>query len=173
MKRYLLPLMLIMTAIFSASASDTSSDKEIDRIFDEFSTVKDADYVNLNPFMMKMASIAASFSDSEGGRIARKIKAVKVLCLDDSPREYRTKLAKRMSSMRLEGYDELVRSNEDGQRVRVLARIKDDYISRLIIACSDDNDCSLISITGKFSKDDLEDVVKESTRKAGKHDGGQ
>lgn len=172
MKRYLLSLMLIMTAIFSASATDTS-DKEVDKIFDEFSTVKNADYVNINPFMMKMASVAASMADSESGKITRKIKSVKILSLEDSPEKYKTKLSKRMASMQLSGYDELVRSNDGGQCVRVLAKIKDDYISRLIVACSDNKDCTLISITGKFTKDDLNDIVKESTRQAGKDNGGQ
>ena len=54
--------------------------------------------------------------------------------------------------------------------MRVLARMdKDSAIRRLVVLCTDSSDCTLVSVKGKFSKDDINTVVNSTT--SGNHGG--
>ncbi len=60
--------------------------------------------------------------------------------------------------------------NSDGNKVRILARMdKDSAIRRLVVLCTDSTDCTLVSVKGKFSKDDINAVINSTT--AGNHGG--
>lgn len=170
MKRYLLPALLFMLICTTGCAGDKDA-SSVDALFKEFSKVENAEYVNLNPLMMKMAGMFVSMSDSETGKLAGKIKSVKVLTLDKSPESDRQRLGERISKLNTDGYDELMRVNDNGQKVRILAKLDNDSaIRQLIVLCNDSSECSLVSVKGKFSKNDIGEVLNGAT---GKSHGGK
>lgn len=170
MKRYLLPALLALLICITGCAGDKNA-STVDDLFKEFSQVENADYVNLKPWMMKMGSMFISLSDSETGKLAGKIKSVKVLTLDKSPENEKQRLGQQISKLNTDGYEELIRVNDNGQKVRILAKMdKDSTIRQLIVLCNDSSDCSLISVKGKFSKKDIGEVLNSTT---GNAHGGQ
>ena len=56
MKRLILTLIIILSASTAMFASKAPS-ANVDDIFSEFSSAKDADFVNVNPFMMWLSLI--------------------------------------------------------------------------------------------------------------------
>ena len=169
MKRYFIPILILLLTVTSGCAR-SKSDATVNDLFEEFSKVEDAEYINVNPFMMRMAGMAALFADSDLARITGKINSVKVLSLDKASDNDKRRLNQRISALNTDGYDDLITVNSDGYKVRVLARMdKDSAIRRLVVLCTDSSDCTLVSVKGKFSKDDINTVVNSTT--SGNHGG--
>jgi len=143
----------------------------VDELFNEFSQVENADYTHVNPWLMKVANVAISLSDSDTGDITRKVKSVKVLSLNKSPEADKQRLTQRISALNTDGYDELIRVNDKGQHVRIIAKMdKDSAIRHLVVLCNDSSDYTLVSVKGKFTKDDIKDIINSTT---GDHNGGK
>ncbi len=169
MKRYFIPILILLFTVTSGCAR-SKKDATINDLFNEFSKVENAEYVNVNPFMMKMAGMAVLFADSDAAKITGKINSVKVLSLERASDKDKRRLNERISSLNTDGYDDLMTVNSDGNKVRILARMdKDSAIRRLVVLCTDSTDCTLVSVKGKFSKDDINAVINSTT--AGNHGG--
>lgn len=169
MKQYFIPFIILLLAATSGCAS-TKDNVTVNDLFDEFSKVENAEYINISPFMMKMAGMATMFSDSDAAKITGKINSIKVLTLDHASSKDKRRLNECISSLNTDGYDDLITVNNDGKKVRVLAHMdKDSTIRRLVVLCTDNSDCTLVSIKGKFTKDDINSVVNSTT--TGQHGG--
>ncbi|MDE6205774.1 MAG: DUF4252 domain-containing protein, partial [Duncaniella sp.] len=93
-----------------------------------------------------------------------------VLSLDNASDNDKRRLNKRISSLNTDGYDDLITVNNDGSKVRILARMdKDSTIRCLVVLCIDSSDCTLVNVKGKFSKDDINALVNSTT--TGNHGG--
>ena len=68
----------------------------------------------------------------------------------------------------MNGYEEMVRTNDNGEKVLVLAKMKKDVIHRMVIVCVSSDDCALVEVNGKFKMSDVTGVVNSQTPK---HDG--
>lgn len=44
-------------------------------------------------------------------------------------------------------------------------KIKKEVIRELLLVCTGNEDCTLIQINGKFTKDDIDKLVNQETRK--------
>ncbi|MDE5692467.1 MAG: DUF4252 domain-containing protein, partial [Duncaniella sp.] len=122
------------------------------------------------PFMMKMVGMATLFADSDAAKITGKINSVKVLSLNNASDNDKRRLNKRISSLNTDGYDDLITVNHAGSKVRILAHMdKASTIRRLVVLCIDSSDCTLVSVKGKFSKDDINALVNSTT--TGNHGG--
>lgn len=160
MKRYLLSLLLAATMATPLLAADS-----IDSVFDDFSKVDNADYVNVRPFMMKLCGLVGACQGDLDARIIRKVRSVKVLDLDSASQTDKTRLAERMASMTGKNFEELISVTDEKERVKIFGVMKKNYISKLIIYTRDHagTDCTLISLAGKFTKEDLSNLVKNSS----------
>lgn len=143
----------------TASAKGASSDD----IFTEFSSEKDAEYVNVNSFMMWLGKQFAG--DGADADIVKKIKSVRVLDLEDCSPTVKNRFSKRVNDLDQKGYEEMVRVNDNGERVKILARKNGDIINRMLIVCSSNDDCALVEVNGKFTMDDITGVVNSQTGK--------
>ena len=73
------------------------------------------------------------------------------------------------SRLSLKGYDELMRVNDEGEKVRVLMKTKKETIRELLFVCTGKEDCTLVQINGKFTKDDINKLVNQETGKKHGH----
>jgi hypothetical protein len=53
------------------------------------------------------------------------------------------------------GYQELIRINDEGEKVHILAKSKNDVIRELLIVCTGNGDCTLVQLKGKVSKEKI------------------
>lgn len=164
MQRHLLLVFSTMLIFSSTGHCRDKADKAIDDLFNEYSKTENADYTYINPFMMKMAMICAIFTGDSDTKAVRKVKSVKVLDIEGPTDENTKSLIDRISSLQDSGYDELSRSNDDGDITRVFTKIKGNAIRRLVVLNIDGSECSLVSIDGKFDKNDINSVINDTAK---------
>jgi hypothetical protein len=58
------------------------------------------------------------------------------------------------------GYETLVRSNENGENVRVLVKMNNEDISELVVVTTG-KEAALVKIKGKFNKSDISKLTNK------------
>lgn len=72
-----------------------------------------------------MMSLGKMFAGhDEDAEIIRKIKSIKVLDLESCTASVKERFNKKVNKLNLKGYDELMRVNDEGEKVRVLMKTK-------------------------------------------------
>lgn len=56
-------------------------------------------------------------------------------------------------------------SDDEGEKVRVLMKTKKETIRELLFVCTGKEDCTLVQINGKFTKEDIDKLVNQETKK--------
>lgn len=161
--RRLILLLIICMAVGVAMPSAKASNPKIEDIYTEFSAVPGATTVYINPFLTWVGKL---FIGNDGGlNVAKKTKSVKVLSIEECDEATQARLHSCLSELTQEGYEELVRVNSDGDKVRIYAKIKKETINRLLISAISKKECALIYVKGKFKLSDLDDLVESHTSK--------
>ncbi len=159
-KIFILIIALALSQLaFASSAQNTS----VDEIFKEFSSMHNAEYVTVNPFMMWLGKQFAG--DDADAAIVKKTKSLRVLDLEDCSTGVKKRFSNRVNTLNTKEYEEMMRVNDNGERVRILAKIKDEIIHQMLIVCSSNNDCVLVEVNGNFTMDDITGVVNSQTGK--------
>lgn len=156
MNKYIFTLLILLTCQLAYGQS-------IDNLFDEFGKEPNAECVRISPFMMSIGRLFAS--NGEDGKVMRKIKSLKVLDLEECPNEVKERFGKQAGKATIENYEELMRINDQGDKVRVLTKMQKETIRELLLVCTGNGNCTLIQINGKFTKDDIDKLVNEETGK--------
>ena len=155
MKKYLvaIALMIACQTTFAQSTKD---------IFEEFGKEWNAESVSISPFLM---TIGRLFMDSDTADIAKSIRSMKVLDLEDCSSKVKTRFNEKVNNLQLEGYETMIQTIENGEKVRILTRMENDAIRELLIVCTGNDDCALIQLNGKIKKEDIAELVNEETKK--------
>ena len=155
MKKYLvaIALMIACQTTFAQSTKD---------IFEEFGKEWNAESVSISPFLM---TIGRLFMDNDTPDIAKSIRSMKVLDLEDCSSKVKTRFNEKVNNLQLEGYETMIQTIEDGEKVRILTRMENDAIRELLIVCTGNDDCALIQLNGKIKKEDIAELVNEETKK--------
>lgn len=149
--------MLLLFACLAGHAQGISG------IFNEFGHERNADYVNLSPFLMKLGNLFAG--QDEDAWMMKKVKSMRVLDLEECTPHVKERFHKRVDKLNLKGYDELMRINDEGEKVRVLMKMEKETIRELLLVCTGGEDCTLVQVKGKFTKDDIDSLVNQETGK--------
>ena len=138
---------LIIT-VLAAMLSGSVQARGVDDIFEDFRTRPGAEYINVPPAVMLAGKLFAAGKDESG--LARHIKSVRVLTVDDCDGSVRTEFAEQTARMDTGGYEEMVNVSEDGDSVRVLCRMRKNVISELIVLKKGKGEAAMIQMKGKF-----------------------
>jgi len=138
----------------------------VEALFGEFRQEKDAEYVNMTPFLFGIVKLFVPDEDGEG--VTKKIRSMRVLDMEECSSSTKERFAKKAEMCRFRGYEELIRVTDDGERMRVLLRQKKEIIRELLVLVTGD-DCTMVHIKGKIRKSDLNDLISEHTLKKKKH----
>jgi hypothetical protein len=103
--------------------------------------------------------------DSDTPDIAKSISSMKVLDLEDCSSKVKTRFNEKVNNLQLEGYETMIQTIENGEKVRILTRMENDAIRELLIVCTGNDDCALIQLNGKIKKEDIAELVNEETKK--------
>ena len=155
MKKYLVAIALMIACqnTFAQSTKD---------IFEEFGKEWNAESVTISPFLM---TIGRLFMDNDTPNIVKSIRSMKVLDLEDCSNKVKTRFNEKVNSLQLEGYETMIQTIENGEKVRILTRMENDAIRELLIVCTGNDDCALIQLNGKIKKEDIAELVNEETKK--------
>ena len=125
-----------------------------DRIFKEFKHAANVEYVSVPSWLLKLGSIGTDDSDDMPG----KVSGVKVLDLEKCGSDVKKRLFSRVEELS-GGYEEILRVNDDGEKVRMWIVGDEKKISKLYIFALDDSDCAFIELKGEFSYDKLDELA--------------
>ena len=136
--------------------------QNIDTLFEKFSKEQQAESVSIPPFMMSLGKL---FISDEDLSIAKGIRSLRILDLEDCPTTVKERFSEQVNKLHLEGYEPMIQVNEDGEKVRIFALPYKDSIKELLLVCSGKDDCALIQMKGKIKKEDIAQLVNEQTSK--------
>lgn len=141
------------------------------QLFAEFKDAENADYVSIPSLLMKMGRMFMDDDEDKsdaGADLAKKINSMKVLDLEKCSGNVKRRFMKRVNELNTDGYEELMRVNDENEKVKILIREEGTTIKEVLFVCSGPEDCALIQFTGDFKESDIEILVKQETEK--KHD---
>ena len=147
-------LMLVMQTVWAGNVND---------VFNEFKKTEHADYVSVSPFLMKLGKLLVKHEDKEAYDIIRHINSVQVLDLEDCSTAVKQRFARSIALLDHDGYETMMRVNDEGEKVNILAKTKRGVIREMLIVCNGPEDCVLVRIKGKIKESDIDKLVEQHT----------
>ncbi|MBQ8674091.1 MAG: DUF4252 domain-containing protein [Bacteroides sp.] len=142
-------LLLLCSMVFAQSIND---------IFKEFGKAFGAETSNVSPLKMRMERIFGE-EDDDDTRLAKKIKSMKVMELDDCSQQVKQRFAQTMKDFTPRGYEMTSQVTNEGDTVRLLLKKKGNIIQELLIICTGREDWGLVLMKGDIQSEDLADLV--------------
>lgn len=153
MKKYVIVLvwMAICQTGFAQSAES---------LFNQFQGEKGVESVSISPFLMKFARLFMD-EDDKNNPMIKGINSVQVLDLEESPKEVQERFAKKVKKLKLNGYETWIQVKEDGETVKIVAKVKDDMVRELLILQAGDDGCALVLMKGKIKRNDIQAAIED------------
>jgi len=136
----------------NSGQSDTSGKTTVEQLFNTFSKEKNTTHISLGGFTMSLAKL---FTDTKG------VSGVEVYAFDECENSVKERFNDAIKNIKDSSYETLISTNEDGERVKILVKIKNDYISEIVVIAGGD-DPALVRIKGKIKPDDVNSVVEKN-----------
>ncbi len=131
---------------------ETSDNTTVEQLFADFAKEKSTTHVKVGGFAMALARV---FTDTKG------VSGIEVYAFDECGKEVKDKFNTAIKNLNDKSYETLVSTSENGERTKVLLKIKDDYINEIIVVTGGD-DPALVKIKGKIKPDDVKSVIDEN-----------
>ena len=153
MKKY--AVALILTVICQTGFAQSA-----ESLFNYFKNEKGMESVSVSPFLMKFARLFMDEEDKNNPMI-KGINSVQVLDLEESPKEVQERFAKEVKKLNLNGYETWIQAKEDGETVKIVAKVKDDVVRELLILSTGDDNCALVLMKGKIKREDIQAIIDD------------
>ena len=134
---------------------------EVESIFKEFKSGDNVTYVNLPKTLIKLGLKAAN--DEAANALAKQIDELQILTFEEADQKTKDGLYNRISKLESKGYEPMIKTNEDGEKVRIFIKGNEKEVQSLVIFAMDKEDCSLINIVGHINPSNIDDIVKSQT----------
>lgn len=134
---------------------------EVESIFKEFKSGDNVTYVNLPKTLIKLGLKAAN--DETANALAKQIDELQILTFEEADQKTKDGLYNRISKLESKGYEPMIKTNEDGEKVRIFIKGNEKEVQSLVIFAMDREDCSLINIVGHINPSNIDDIVKLQT----------
>lgn len=153
MKKYVVALMLL-------AVCQTSFAQSVESLYNYFKDEKGVESVSISPWMMKFARL---FMDEEekNNPIMKGINSMKVLNLEESPKNVQERFGEEVKKLHLNGYETWIQAKEDGENVKIVAKVKDDVVRELIILSTGNDNCALVIMKGKIKREDIQLIIDD------------
>ncbi len=135
---------------------------EVESIIKEFKSGDNVTYVNLPKTLIKLGLKAAD--DETANALAEQIDGLQILTFEKANQKIKDGLYNRISKLEAQGYEPMVKANEDGEKVRIFIKGNEKEVQNLVVFAMDKEDCSLINIVGHINPANIDDVVKSQIK---------
>ena len=154
MRKFIATLALIIVCQVAFAQS-------IKALFKEFKEKEGADYISIPSLPLKFMHTFMKEGNDKSLYFLKGIKSVKVLDMEDCTPQTKADFIQRTNQLNLNEYETLVMAKEDGDNVKILAKMNNETIREFIILTTGEDDCALILLKGKFKKDDLYAIMSD------------
>ena len=135
--------------------------QNIDTLFSQFKDKEGADYMNIPTLMLKFMRTFTKSNNDKSYHFIKGIKSVKVLDMEDCTQEVKAEFLQEEKKLKLNGYETLVQTKENGEEVQIIAKIDRENINDLIILITGKEDCGLTFMKGKIKKEDINVIMTD------------
>ncbi|WP_277070214.1 DUF4252 domain-containing protein [Prevotella corporis] len=152
----------IIIALALLATSLTGWAQTINDVFKKFKEMENVTYVNIPKSVVGMALKSAGKDNVANW--ADKIDAIQVLSLEEASATTKQLFNAEVKKLDTSGYEDMIKVNSEGEKVRILTKGTEKIITSLIIFAIDEEDCSLVKIDGRIAPDEVNAIVDDQTR---------
>ena len=150
---------LIFTMIVIC-ACQMSFAQNMDAVYNEFKDVKGVESVSVSPLLMKFARLFMD-NDDKNNPLIKGTHSVKVLDLEDCTKDIKKQFTQKVSQLEHNGYETWMQVKEDGENVKIIAKMEDQMIRELLVLTTGNDDCALVLIKGKIKQEDIQAIIDD------------
>lgn len=143
-------LFALMLLLATNSMAQTATD-----IFNEFKDKPNVQFVSLPKTLMSLA--ANGVEDDNKKELLKKMDSIVVLSIEDDDQLVK-QFEKKVKNLSKKGYEQMVNSNDDGEKAQILVKTKGDAITEMLVISIEDNECALVQICGNIRPQDVNDL---------------
>lgn len=143
-------LFALMLLLATNSMAQTATD-----IFNEFKDKPNVQFVSLPKTLMSLA--ANGVEDNNKKELLKKMDSIVVLSIEDDDQLVK-QFEKKVKNLSKKGYEQMVNSNDDGEKAQILVKTKGDAITEMLVISIEDNECALVQICGNIRPQDVNDL---------------
>jgi len=155
-KIFLLAVLVVMT--IAGKAQNSAED-----LFNAYKDRPKVEYVHVPKMMMGIAK-HMNTEDKNVNTLTKSIDSVKVLDLGDCDESVKKELLEDINKLNLKGYEEMVKVNDDGEKVLILTKNQKDRIREILILNASLTDAAIVLLKGSILQSDLEQMVSDYTK---------
>jgi hypothetical protein len=145
------------------AASTMSFAQTVSDIFKNFKDKEHVQYINVPKAMIETGMSHVKKNDVQS--MFKNIESAQILNLEDCSKKIKNELVDNVKQLNRSEYQEIMRANDDDDKMLILAKMNGDDINELLILHSDDEDCTFIQVNGLIKRDDIDKIVSISERK--------
>ena len=134
--------------------------QNMDAVYNEFKDVKGVESVSVSPFLMKFARLFMD-SDDKNNPLIKGTHSVKVLDLEDCTKDIKKQFTQKVSQLEHNGYETWMHVQDDGENVKIIAKMEDQMIRELLVLTTGNDDCALVLIKGKIKQEDIQAIIDD------------
>ncbi|MBR4240016.1 MAG: DUF4252 domain-containing protein [Prevotella sp.] len=124
-------------------------------IFNEFKDKPNVQFVSLPKTLMSLA--ANGVEDENKKELLKKMDSIVILSIEDDDQLVK-QFEKKVKNLSKKGYEQMVNSNDDGEKAQILVKTKGDAITEMLVISIEDNECALVQICGNIRPQDVNDL---------------
>lgn len=124
-------------------------------IFNEFKDKPNVQFVSLPKTLMSLA--ANGVEDENKKELLKKMDSIVILSIEDDNQLVK-QFEKKVKNLSKKGYEQMVNSNDDGEKAQILVKTKGDAITEMLVISIEDDECALVQICGNIRPQDVNDL---------------
>jgi hypothetical protein len=141
------------------SLSITGYSQSVDQLLKKVSKIENTEKVKIGGFMMNFASMSGGLGDMP---FVKGIKGIEVYDLSSCSLEDKQDIGKQINKIKdTNGYETMIHTKEKKSGVRIMIKKEKDIIKEILLLCMENEEPSIIRLTGKIKESDLNDLVNE------------
>lgn len=124
-------------------------------IFNEFKDKPNVQFVSLPKTLMSLA--ANGVEDENKKELLKKMDSIVIMSIEDDDQLVK-QFEKKVKNLSKKGYEQMVNSNDDGEKAQILVKTKGDAITEMLVISIEDDECALVQICGNIRPQDVNDL---------------
>jgi DNA replication protein DnaC len=125
----------------------------VEELFKHLKNEKNMIHLKIGNFTMFLANL---LTDTKG------VSNIEIFSLEECEKKTKDYFNEAIKNIKDKNYENVIYNSNNGERTRVLLKIKDNYVSEIIIISSGGDDPALVHIKGKIKQDDIKNVIKKN-----------
>lgn len=137
--------------------------QNVESIFEQFRNHENVELVDVPKELLALGLKASGNKDAQNW--VDKIDHLRVLSLEEATKATKEEFQKAVEAFNWKDYDEMVKVNSEGSKVRIMTQGTDEVIKRIVIYAVEEDECAFVVIDGNIAPKDIDGIIDSATSK--------